>query len=86
MNYRYDSIDFSTDMKKYLIEEGYNQFMAKIKEKKSFQEEIQEENIDNNTISSTDIDVLGDVVKDLMDIVSGENQNIPDIEEIVNES
>ena len=86
LNYRFDSIDFSYDMKKYLIEEGYKQFKEQILEKDYFIENSDKTDTISQKSIEEDIEVIGAVVKDLMDIVSKGNEQYLDIEEIVNES
>ena len=86
LNYRFDSIDFSYDMKKYLIDEGYKQFKEQILEKDYFIENSDKTDTISQKSIEEDIEVIGAVVKDLMDIVSKGHEQYLDIEEIVNES
>ena len=78
LNYNVDSIDFSKEVKKYLIQSGYEQFMEQIKDK------IEINKIDENITEnkSCDEEVL-DVMDELIEIVSNDNASINNIEKIV---
>ena len=85
LNYRYDSIDFSNEMKSYLIKEGYDQFMDKIKEKNINIKIDENEDIASSISVEEEMEEITEVVNDLMEIVSNDTKNILNIEEIVNE-
>lgn len=81
LNYNVDSIDFSKDVKKYLIQSGYEQFMEQIKDK------IDISSIDDNiTENNSCTEEVLDVMDELIEIVSNDNSSINNIEKIVDDT
>jgi hypothetical protein len=72
-------------MKSYLIKEGYDQFMDKIKEKNINIKIDENEDIASSISVEDEMEEITEVVNDLMEIVSNDTKNILNIEEIVNE-
>lgn len=84
LNYKIDSIDFSQDIKKYLINEGYSQFMEQIKDKIDINDEDLKSDNGSQEVKLTD-EVI-EVMDELIEIVSNDNISLNNIEKIVNDT
>ena len=84
LDYNVDTIDFSKDVKKYLIDTGYDQFIEQIKNKHDLIDTV---SIDTNSnIDKVCDNQVLDVMNELIDIVSNDNTDINNIEKIVNDT